>query len=307
MAFITNFTKPSNSTALPATYRWALLSIYTLVLVGGTISMSLTINILQSNVRSFTTTAVINLIIVHILFLLTVPFRIYYYIAGEWRLGEGFCRVVSGMIHAHIYLAFVFYVIILVTRYLAFYKQTDRIEFYRRLHAIGASVAVWLIMLTIALPVAILEYGSPDSNVPTPAATYQCFSFGGQLNDRAVAVFNYILSSIIIIISLTLTLCQVSICILAKVYRTHGNLTFSHQEFWAQVKSLSFVAVLIVCLVPYNAFRIYYVKNMNDQASLERVNEVFLAITTLSCLDMLIFVRRPANNPCQAGYCCCLL
>ncbi|XP_071392920.1 probable G-protein coupled receptor 141 isoform X2 [Centroberyx affinis] len=167
----------NSSTALPDTYRWALLSIYTLVLVGGSISMSLMINILQSNVRSVTTMAVINLIIVHTLFLLTVPFRIYSYIAGEWRLGQGFCRVVSGMIHAHMYLAFMFYIIILVIRYLAFYKQRDRMEFYRTLHAVGASIAVWLLMLIVALPVAIMGYGSTDSSNTTSTDTYQCFHF----------------------------------------------------------------------------------------------------------------------------------
>ncbi|XP_071392918.1 probable G-protein coupled receptor 141 [Centroberyx affinis] len=295
----------NNSTALHDTYRWALLSIYTLVLVGGSISMSLMINILQSNVRSVTTMAVINLIIVHTLFLLTVPFRIYSYITGEWRLGQGFCRVVSGMIHAHMYLAFMFYIIILVIRYLAFYKQRDRMEFYRTLHAVGASIAVWLLMLIVALPVAILEYGSTDSGNTTSTDTYQCFRFGGELNEPAVAIFNYILSSIIIIITLALTLCQ--IWILAQVYRTHGNLSFSHQEFWVQVKSLCFVTVMVVCFVPYNVFRIFYVKNVRDQASLEGVNEVFLAVTTLSCLDMLTFVGRGSNSPCPAGHCGCLL
>ncbi|KAM4623710.1 putative G-protein coupled receptor 141 [Polymixia lowei] len=296
----------SNPNALPDAYRLALLSLYIIVLVGGTISLSLMINILQSNVRSVTTMAVINLIIVHILFLLTVPFRIYFYASstGRWQLGQGFCRVVSGMIHAHIYLAFVFYVIILVIRYLAFYNRTDRMEFYRTLHAVGASVAVWLLMLTIALPVAILEYGSMDNSNTTSTDQYQCFRFGGELNEPAVAVFNYILSSIIIGITLVLTLCQ--IWILALVYRTHQNLTFSHQEFWAQVKSLSFVVVMVVCFVPYNVFRIYYVKNVSEQASLEGVNELFLAVTTLSCLDMLTFVGRGSNRPCHAG-CWCLL
>ncbi|KAM3865900.1 putative G-protein coupled receptor 141 [Diretmus argenteus] len=222
----------TNTTPLPDAYRWALLSIYTVVLVGGTISMSLMINILQSNVRSITTTAVINLIIVHILFLLTVPFRIYFYAFGDWQLGQGFCRVVSSMVHAHILLTFVFYVIILVIRYLAFYNGNDRMEFYRTMHA------MW---------------------------------------------------------------------ILAQVYRKHQNQTFSHQEFWAQVKSLSFVAVMLVCFVPYNVFRVYYVQNMNAKANLEGVNEVFLAITTLSCLDMLTFVGTGSKSPCRAGFCCCTL
>ena len=161
---------------IPMEYRYSLVFLYSVVLVGGVISISLMINLLKSNRRSVTTTAVINLIIVHILFLLTVPFRIYYYAYGRWNLTAGFCKVVSLMIFAHIHLAFIFYCIILVGRYLIFFRKNSRMEFYRTLHAVGASSVVWALVLLIMLPVAIKEYGS-DTN----STSSQCFDFGNSL------------------------------------------------------------------------------------------------------------------------------
>uniref|UniRef100_A0A673X6S9 G protein-coupled receptor 141 n=2 Tax=Salmo trutta TaxID=8032 RepID=A0A673X6S9_SALTR len=285
---------------IPKSYRDALLSIYTIVLVGGTISMSLMINIIKSNVRSVTTTAVLNLIVVHFVFLLTVPFRLYFYAAGEWHLGPNFCKVVSAMIHAHMYLAFVFYVIILVIRYLSFFRRFNHVEFYRRLHALGASAAVWGIMLIVVVPLTAVKYGSfTDNNTTTN--DNQCFNFGRIFDEKhTVAVLNYIICALIIVVTLALACCQV--WILGCVYRTHRAMIFSQQEFWAQIKSLCFMLVIIVCFVPYNVFRIYYVSNYN--VSLQMKNEFALAVTTFSCFDMLTFIGRGSFRPCDTT--CCL-
>ncbi|XP_038819315.1 probable G-protein coupled receptor 141 [Salvelinus namaycush] len=285
--------------AMSKSYRYALLSIYTIVLVGGTISMSLMINIIKSNVRSVTTTAVLNLIVVHFVFLLTVPFRLYFYAAGEWHLGPNFCKVVSAMIHAHMYLAFVFYVIILVIRYLSFFRRFNQVEFYRRLHALGASAAVWGLMLIVVVPLTAVKYGSSTDN-NTTTNDNQCFNFGGIFDEKhTVAVLNYIICALIIVVTLALACCQV--WILGCVYRTHRAMIFSQQEFWAQIKSLCFMLVIIVCFVPYNVFRIYYVSNYN--VSLQMKNEFALAVTTFSCFDMLTFIGRGSFRPCDTTCC----
>ncbi|XP_042154534.1 probable G-protein coupled receptor 141 isoform X1 [Oncorhynchus tshawytscha] len=127
---------PSNSTMSDkletmSILKFTLVSIYSLVLVIGVIGLALMIHILQSNMRSVITIAMLNLTLAHFLFLLTVPFRIYYYAAGYWMLGDMLCRVVSAMIHVHMYMAFVFYVVILVIRLLGFHSKNDRYEFYR--------------------------------------------------------------------------------------------------------------------------------------------------------------------------------
>lgn len=262
-----------------------------MVLVGGVISMSLMINLLQSNTRSVTTTAVLNLIIVHILFLLTVPFRIYYYAYGTWKLTGGFCKVVSLMIFAHIHLAFIFYCIILVGRYLTFFRRSSRMEFYRTLHAVGASLLVWALVLLIMLPVVVKEYGS-NSNT---TGRDQCFDFGNSLEVDTVKLLNYILSCIILVV--TMAMAGFQVWILGHVYRTYRALTFSHQEFWAQMKSACFVVVMVVCFVPYNLFRIYYVSQA-QRHSLDPINEILLAVTSFSCLDMLTLIGRPTCVPC---------
>ncbi|KAM6948282.1 putative G-protein coupled receptor 141 [Aplochiton taeniatus] len=273
----TNATPPSTplgsspypSTGPPADdipYRCVLLALYILVLVGGSGSMLLMIGVLKANVRSVTTMAVLNLMAVHVLFLLTVPFRVYYYAAGRWPLGPDFCRLVSAMIHAHMYLTLVFYTLILAVRYVAFFKGNNSAEFYRTLHAVGTSLVIWIVVLSTALPPAIVEYGAANT-----ATENKCFHFGDQLRQM---------------------------WILVVVCRRHRHSTLKHQEFWVQVKNLCFVVVMLVCFVPYSVFRIYYVQTVTSK-NLEGVNEVFLALTTLSCLDMLTFgADRFCRNAC---------
>ncbi|KAJ8272745.1 hypothetical protein GJAV_G00092950 [Gymnothorax javanicus] len=286
----------SNSTngRLPLEYQIALVAIYSVVFVGGIVSTALMINILKSNIRSVTTMAVLNLIAVHLLFLLTVPFRIYFYATNSWYLTRGFCKVVSGMIHAHMYITFIFYVIILVIRYLRFFSGKDQVAFHRKLHALLVSLAVWGVVLVIILPVFAIKYGgSQDVNDAT------CFNFGGELEKGAVAVLNYIIIAVVLLVAFSLAGCQ--IWIFGLVLTKYKTSFYQHQEFWAQVKSLCFVLVMLTCFVPYHIFRICYV---NNYTYLENVNEVFLAVTALSCLDMLTFMGRNVYGTCNSG--CCL-
>nr|XP_046146758.1 probable G-protein coupled receptor 141 isoform X2 [Oncorhynchus gorbuscha] len=291
---------PSNSTmsnepeTLSILKRLTLLSIYSLVLVIGVIGLALMIHILQSNMRSVITIAMLNLTLAHFLFLLTVPFRIYYYAAGYWMLGEMLCKVVSAMIHVHMYMAFVFYVVILVIRLLGFHSKKDRYEFYRKLHAFGASVAVWTVMFMVIPPILYYKYGKDVHDNTTNNKTNtmsdnnsHCFQFGNHLEKHTVArVLNYIMSSVIIIVACVLTALQCHVMILLT--RKYGRDCMSHQEFWAQLKSLCFALVLLVCFVPYHMFRMYYLGHLD----LQNINEVFLSLTAFSCFDMLTFLGR---------------
>jgi len=127
-------------------YHTALLVIYVAVLLSGVAGLALALRALRSHALSVTTIAVLNLVFAHFLFLVTLPFRIYYYAADRWPLSAGWCKAVSSMIHIHLYMCFVFYVVILVTRLLSFHRRRGEaatVEFQRRTHAILVSVAVW--------------------------------------------------------------------------------------------------------------------------------------------------------------------
>ncbi|NWJ08133.1 GP141 protein, partial [Crypturellus undulatus] len=267
-----------------STARAILITAYSVAFAGGGIgSVAMSFVLVKMNTLSVTTTAIINLVVVHGLFLLTVPFRLHYYINKEWIFKMPFCKIVSAMVHIHMLLTFLFYVITLVIRWLVFFQWKDKVEFYRKLHAIAASATVWVVVIIFLVPVFCVEYGR--------SGTYNdktCFKFHKELQQDSVKGLNYTI--IVAIACITCVLLGLQIFILVKVVRKFSFSLWSHQEFLAQVKNLIFICVIIICFLPYHLFRAYYIQHVNDYSQLESYNEIFLSLTSLSCLDLLSFV-----------------
>ncbi|XP_004607017.2 probable G-protein coupled receptor 141 [Sorex araneus] len=265
-----------------------LTRLYCIVLFGGLLGViSILFLLVKMNTRSVTTTAVINLVVVHSVFLLTVPFRLTYLIRHVWTFGLPFCKFVSSMLHIHMYLTFLFYVVILVIRYLTFFKRKDKVEFYRKLHAVAASASMWLLVIIIVVPLIASQYGN--------SGTYDdqhCFNFHKELSQASVRVINYMIVIFVIAIAVILLFFQIFI-ILSMVRKLRHSL-LSHQEFWAQLKNLFFVGVILICLLPYQCFRIYYLYSVGHSSDcnddITFYNEIFLSVTAISCFDLLLFV-----------------
>ncbi|XP_006085486.1 probable G-protein coupled receptor 141 [Myotis lucifugus] len=265
-----------------------LTGIYGAVLIGGLVGViSILFLLVKMNTRSVTTTAVVNLVVVHSVFLLTVPFRLTYLIKQKWTFGLPFCKFVSAMLHIHMYLTFLFYLVILVIRYLIFFKRKDKVEFYRKLHAVAASAGLWLLVIVIMVPLIASQYGSLDVY-----DTDNCFNFHKELAWAYVRVINYLIVAVVIAIALILLVFQIFI-IMSMVRKLRHSL-LSHQEFWAQLKNLFFIGVIMVCFLPYQLFRIYYLYTValssDCNSDIAYYNEIFLSVTAISCFDLLLFV-----------------
>ncbi|NXX63095.1 GP141 protein, partial [Scopus umbretta] len=261
-----------------------LITAYSVAFAGGGIgSITMSFVLVNMNTLSVTTTAIINLVVVHSLLLFTVPFRLHYYVNKKWVFKMAFCKIVSAMLHIHMYLTFLFYVITLVSRWLIFFQWKDKVEFYRKLHAIAASAAVWVFVMVFVVPVLFLEYGRFGSYSDTT-----CFKFQNELQLESVKALNYAI--IVAVACITCVLLGLQIFILVKVARKLSTSLCSHQEFLAQVKNLIFICVIIICFLPYHLFRAYYIQHVKDSNYLESYNEVFLSLTALSCLDLLSFM-----------------
>ncbi|XP_068940658.1 probable G-protein coupled receptor 141 [Petaurus breviceps papuanus] len=263
-----------------------LVGLYAAVLIGGVAGVFCILFVLvKMNSRSVTTAAVINLVVVHSAFLLTVPFRLVYLVTKTWPFGLPFCKMVSAMLHVHMYLTFLFYVGILVVRYLIFFKRRDKLEFYRKLHAVAASAAMWL-LVTITIVPSLTQYGSRGSYNAT-----RCFEFQEELKDSYVKVVNYVV--VVAVVAVALTLLALQAFVIVSTGRRLHRAWLSHQEFWAQLKNLFFIGVIFVCFLPYQLFRLYYLQGHapNDPCHPAVLyNEVFLSVTAISCFDLLLFV-----------------
>ncbi|XP_074549996.1 putative G-protein coupled receptor 141 [Halichoeres trimaculatus] len=291
MALVENQTTPSTAINSSQTsespgvdapqYHMVLLCIYSIVLLSGTVSLCLMVHIIRSSTASITSISILNLIFAHFLFLVTVPFRIYYYVTDNWGLSHGWCKVVSSMIHIHMYMSFIFYVIILVTRLMAFYNGAEHLASLRKIQALVVSAMVWIAVL-VTVPIIIhFSYGKNDDYTTET----QCFKFGKSIKAGAKVV-NYIVSTLIIVVATVLTVLQANV--LRVLYKKHSEGCSSQQEFGAQHKSMCFALIMVVCLIPYHLFRLCYLGDL----SLEGANEVFLSLTTFNCLDMLTFLGR---------------
>lgn len=271
-------------------YWVALTAIYSVVLLTGTVSLTLMTHIMKSSSTSITSIAVLNLIFTHFIFLFTVPFRIYYYVGGSWGLGDWWCSMVSAMIHIHMYMSFLFYVVILIMRLVSFYHKSEKTDAFHRIHALLFCGGVWLVVL-IAVPCVTTFYYNKNTNATSDRKT--CFTFGSNIKD--FKLINYIVSALIIVVSTVLTTLQANV--LRVLYGKHREGCTSQQDFGVQLKSLGFALIMTVCFIPYHMFRFYYIQNCSSDG-LENINEVFLSLTTFNCLDMLTFLGRRTCYGC---------
>ncbi|KAK9527876.1 hypothetical protein VZT92_014399 [Zoarces viviparus] len=276
----------------PDEYHTVLLVIYSVVLFIGTISLCLMMHIMKSSTTSITSIAVLNLIFAHFIFLLTVPFRIHYYATNRWGLGRVWCKAVSGMIHIHMYMSFIFYVIILITRLMMFYHKVERVASLQKMHALVVSAAVWVAVLIAAPCIMHFAYGKNPRNHTMDNDTTICFKFGSHIGNVG-KVINDIISAVIIAVATVLTALQANA--LRVLYRKHRHGCTSQQDFGAQLKSLCFALIMVVCFIPYHMFRLYYLEHLRD---LQNINEVFLSLTTFNCLDVLTFLGRTTCYMC---------
>lgn len=285
-----------------------LTGLYVAVFLGGVTGIFCILFVLvKMNSRSVTTTAVINLVVVHSVFLLTVPFRLVYLVQKKWYFGLTFCKIVSAMLHVHMYLTFLFYVGILVVRYLIFFKRRDKVEFYRKLHAVAASTAMWVLVLVTVIPPLLTQYGAHGDYNDT-----RCFEFQEELKEKYVKIVNY--AVVIVVATIAMALLAVQVSILVATGKKLRRAWLSHQEFWAQLKNLFFIGVILVCFLPYQFFRLYYLQDHAPKALCHPAvmyNEIFLSVTALSCFDLLLFVlggsrcfKQNATNFLSCLSCC---
>ncbi|KAM3929206.1 putative G-protein coupled receptor 141 [Leptodactylus fuscus] len=267
----------------PSVAHPILITLYIIIFIGGVTGISLmTYLIIGTNKLSVTTTSVINLLVVHGIFLIFVPFRIAYYVQRSWSYGPLFCKTVSALTHIHIYVSFIFYVIMLSMRYVSFFKKKDKIEFYRTLHSLAVSGATWSFTSIIILPVVFTEYGKSANLNET-----ECFQFQDVFKNNAVVIVNYIFSSIIF--TVVSCLLAVQMFIIVKVIKQVQRPILAYQEIWVQLKSLFFILIMIMCFFPFHMFKFYYVHHATECFYL---NEICLSITALTCLDFLFFAVK---------------
>lgn len=265
--------------------KMILITLYSVVFLGGTTGTVLMSRLMIKRKNlSVIATIVLNIIVLHLILLISLPFRLSYYVLGAWEFGSFTCRLVSSIIYWHMYFTFVFYVTIVILRLLIYFKKLQMQEL-QKYHVVVLNIIIWMVGSLIFLPIFFLQYGVD----PSYSEQHRCFEFHRDLNRRKFIILNYCM--VVIIITVLMTLFLIQMAVITQLIKTLWPDMWAHQEYRAQVKSFFFLVVVVVCFVPHHAFRVHFIQNYSiENSELVLYNEIFVALTTVCCLDMLCFI-----------------
>ncbi|KAJ8391439.1 hypothetical protein AAFF_G00089130 [Aldrovandia affinis] len=106
--------------------------------------------------RNETTTYMMNLVVSDLLFVLTLPLRIFYFINGDWPFGGMLCKLSASLFYTNMYGSILFLTCISVDRFLAIvYPFQSRMVRTGR-NAKIVCCAVWVLVLAGSLPSGFL-------------------------------------------------------------------------------------------------------------------------------------------------------
>ncbi|XP_028321986.1 lysophosphatidic acid receptor 6-like [Gouania willdenowi] len=123
-------------------------------------------------VRNETTTYMINLVVSDSLFVLSLPFRIVYFVKRDWIFGEWLCNFSVALFYTNMYGSILFLTCISVDRFLAIVYPFRSQKLRTRRNAKLACCMVWVMVLLGSVPAGfLLDTTSPNN---TNSSVY-CF------------------------------------------------------------------------------------------------------------------------------------
>ncbi|XP_029374802.1 lysophosphatidic acid receptor 6-like isoform X1 [Echeneis naucrates] len=207
--------------------------------------------------RNETTTYMINLVVSDSLFVLSLPFRIVYFIKRDWLFGSVLCKISVALFYTNMYGSILFLTCISVDRFLAivhpFRSQTIRTKRNAKL----ACCMVWVMVLSGSIPTGFLL----DTTSPKNANSSSNFCFENyskkQWKSELSKVVVFIETVGFIIPLLVNVFCSVMVLRTLRKPQTisrGGNLN--------KVKILRMILVHLLifcfCFIPYNVNLIFY-------------------------------------------------
>uniref|UniRef100_UPI00398E63D6 lysophosphatidic acid receptor 6-like n=1 Tax=Pristiophorus japonicus TaxID=55135 RepID=UPI00398E63D6 len=277
------------------TFKYILYSsVYSMVFFIGLVSNCVALYVLRCSMklRNETITYMTNLAVSDLLFVLTLPFRIFYYVTRDWPFGDLLCKVSGTLFLSNMYGSILFLTCISADRFLAIVHPFRSRAVRTKRNAIIVCVAVWLTVLTGSVPATFLRTTNGTAN-----QTKTCFE--NFSND----IWKNFLSKIVIFIEIVgffIPLLLNVICFSMVLKTLRQPITLSRSKF-NRTKVLRMIVVhfliFICCFVPYNITLVMYslvrtgaVRNCSVVAVVKTMYPITLCIAVSNCcFDPIVY------------------
>lgn len=226
--------------------------VFVLGLISNCVAIYIFICILK--VRNETTTYMINLAMSDLLFVFTLPFRIFYFATRNWPFGDLLCKISVMLFYTNMYGSILFLTSISVDRFLAIVYPFRSKTLRTKRNAKIVCISVWLTVMGGSAPAAFFQ--STNSHPNNTSET--CFE------NFSEATWKTYLSRIVIFIEIVGFFIPLilNVTCSSMVLRTLNKPVTLSRSKMNKTKVLKMIFVHLVifcfCFVPYNINLIFY-------------------------------------------------
>lgn len=273
-------------------------SVFSLVFVVGLLLNMVAIYIFGCalKLRNETTTYMINLVVSDSLFVLSLPFRIVYFIKHDWLFGSVLCKISVALFYTNMYGSILFLTCISVDRFLAivypFWSQTIRTKRNAKL----ACCTVWVMVLSGSIPTGFLLDTTSPKNVNS--SKNYCFeNYSRKQWESELSKVVVFIETVGFILPLMINVfCSVMVL---RTLRRPQTISRGGNLNKAKVLRMIIVHLLIFCccFIPYNVNLIFYslvrsnvLKGCSAENVVRTIYPIALCIAvTNCCFDPVIY------------------
>lgn len=242
-------------------FKYPLYStVFSIVFVVGLITNVVAMYIFTCSLklRNETTTYMMNLVVSDLLFVFTLPLRVFYFINRNWPFGSTLCKVSVSLFYTNMYGSIFFLTCISVDRFLAIVHPFRSRTLRTKRNAKIVCIAVWVLVLSGSLPTGfMLETTSREKNKNNAIFCFENFS-SKQWKAHLSKVVIFI-ETVGFIIPLLLNVCC-SIMVLQTLRRpqtiSRGGGKLNKTKILRMI--IVHLFIFCFCFIPYNVNLVFY-------------------------------------------------
>ncbi|XP_056139432.1 lysophosphatidic acid receptor 6a [Lampris incognitus] len=207
--------------------------------------------------KNETTTYMMNLVVSDLLFVLTLPLRVFYFNNRNWPFGGVLCKLSVSLFYTNMYGSILFLTCISVDRFLAIVHPLRSRTLRTKRNAKIVCAAVWVLVLAGSLLAGFkLKTTSPQNNRSQATFCFENFSSNQWKSHLSKAVI--FIETVGFVIPLLLNMfCSVMVLQTLRRPQTTG-----HGEKLKKTKILRMIivhlSIFCFCFIPYNVNLIFY-------------------------------------------------
>ncbi|XP_054901247.1 P2Y purinoceptor 13-like [Poeciliopsis prolifica] len=236
-----------------------------------------------------------NVVVADLLMTITIPIKILSDAGvGFWQLRAFYCRFSAVLFYITMYISILLLGLISLDRYLKIVKPLGKCALQKVRVGQRLSAAIWIVMLSLALPNVILSNQPPKPS----GGKLKCSSMKGEAGKLWHEGFNYFCQVIFWGTLASMVFCYTFIS--KKVYESYKASKSKSHAASRRTKAKVFVVVgvFFVCFAPFHFVRVpYTLTQTRGSGDCRAKNAIYIAKETtlwLSatnvCLDPLIYI-----------------